>query len=115
MPYCLYWWWIKCYWTFYPFLDDTDVAIYGVEAAGKGLAVGFMQRHLMWNTGKLHGNRTYLLQNDDGQITDAHSISAGLDYPGIGPEHSWLHDIGRVNYVSATDKEACRLSALCAS
>ena len=64
--------------------------------------------------GVLHGNRTYLLQNDDGQITDAHSISAGLDYPGIGPEHSWLHDIGSVNYVSATDEEALVAFQLCA-
>ena len=92
---------------FYPFLDDTDVAIYGVEAAGKGLGSGLHAASLTGGTpGILHGNRTYLLQNDDGQITDAHSISAGLDYPGIGPEHSWPHDIGRVNYASATDVEA---------
>ena len=100
---------------FYPFLDDTDVAIYGVEAAGKGLGSGLHAASLIGGTpGILHGNRTYLLQNDDGQITDAHSISAGLDYPGIGPEHSWLHDIGRVNYVSATDEEALVAFQLCA-
>ena len=100
---------------FYPFLDDTDVAIYGVEAAGKGLRSGLHAASLTGGTpGILHGNRTYLLQNNDGQITDAHSISAGLDYPGIGPEHSWLHDIGRVNYVSATDEEALVAFQLCA-
>ena len=100
---------------FYPFLDDTDVAIYGVEAAGKGLSSGLHAASLTGGTpGILHGNRTYLLQNDDGQITDAHSISAGLDYPGICPEHSWLHDIGRVNYVSATDEEALVAFQLCA-
>ena len=100
---------------FYPFLDDTDVAIYGVEAAGKGLGSGLHAASLTGGKpGVLHGNRTYLLQNDDGQITDAHSISAGLDYPGIGPEHSWLHDIGRVNYVSATDEEALVAFQLCA-
>jgi len=100
---------------FYPFLDDTDVAIYGVEAAGKGLCSGLHAASLTGGTpGILHGNRTYLLQNDDGQIIDAHSISAGLDYPGIGPEHSWLHDIGRVNYVSATDEEALLAFQLCA-
>ncbi|WP_395022312.1 tryptophan synthase subunit beta [Dongia sp.] len=92
---------------FHPFLDDTSVEIYGVEAAGDGVETG---RHAASITGGrpgvLHGNRTYLLQDADGQIADAHSISAGLDYPGIGPEHSWLHDIGRANYVSATDTEA---------
>jgi len=92
---------------FYPFLDDEDVAIYGVEAAGHGIGSGLHAASLTGGRpGVLHGNRTYLLQNDDGQIADAHSISAGLDYPGIGPEHAWLHDIGRVNYVSATDEEA---------
>jgi tryptophan synthase beta chain len=92
---------------FYPFLDDEDVAIYGVEAAGHGIDTGLHAASLTGGRpGVLHGNRTYLLQNDDGQITDAHSISAGLDYPGIGPEHAWLHDVGRVNYVSATDEEA---------
>ena len=100
---------------FYPFLDDKDVAIFGVEAAGKGLGSGLHAASLTGGKpGILHGNRTYLLQNDDGQITDAHSISAGLDYPGIGPEHSWLHDIGRVNYVSATDQEALVAFQLCA-
>ncbi|MDA0358738.1 MAG: tryptophan synthase subunit beta [Proteobacteria bacterium] len=100
---------------FYPFLDDIEIAIYGVEAAGKGLGSGLHAASLTGGTpGILHGNRTYLLQNDDGQITDAHSISAGLDYPGIGPEHSWLHDIGRVNYVSATDDDALVAFQLCA-
>ena len=100
---------------FYPFLDDTDVMIYGVEAAGKGLNSGLHAASLTGGTpGILHGNRTYLLQSEDGQISDAHSISAGLDYPGIGPEHSWLHDIGRVNYVSATDDEALVAFQLCA-
>jgi tryptophan synthase beta chain len=92
---------------FHPFLDDASVQIYGVEAGGDGIETG---RHAASLTGGrpgvLHGNRTYLLQNEDGQINDAHSISAGLDYPGIGPEHAWLHDMKRVNYVSATDKEA---------
>ena len=100
---------------FYPFLDDKDVEIYGVEAAGKGIPSGLHAASLTGGQpGILHGNRTYLLQNDDGQITDAHSISAGLDYPGIGPEHSWLHDTGRVNYVSATDDEALVAFQLCA-
>jgi len=92
---------------FHPFLDDASVEIYGVEAGGDGVETG---RHAASLTGGrpgvLHGNRTYLLQNEDGQINDAHSISAGLDYPGIGPEHAWLHDMKRVQYVSATDKEA---------
>ena len=92
---------------FHPFLDDASVQIYGVEAGGDGIETG---RHAASLTGGrpgvLHGNRTYLLQNADGQIAEAHSISAGLDYPGIGPEHSWLSDIGRVKYVFATDKEA---------
>ncbi|MCC4244836.1 tryptophan synthase subunit beta [Stappia indica] len=92
---------------FHPFLDDPQVAIYGVEAGGKGLEG---EEHCAsLNAGKpgvLHGNRTYLLQDDDGQILEGHSISAGLDYPGIGPEHSWLRDTGRVTYVPATDNEA---------
>jgi tryptophan synthase beta chain len=92
---------------FHPFLDDADVAIVGVEAGGKGLAG---EEHCASLTagapGVLHGNRTYLLQNDDGQIKDGHSISAGLDYPGIGPEHSWLKDSGRVEYVPIMDDEA---------
>ncbi len=92
---------------FHPFLDDKDVMIYGVEAAGHGLSSGAHAASLTGGRpGVLHGNRTYLLMDDDGQIAEAHSISAGLDYPGIGPEHSWLHDIGRVNYISATDTEA---------
>ncbi len=93
---------------FYEFLDDKDVRIIGVEAGGKG--VNEKMEHCASLTGGrpgvLHGNRTYLLQDDDGQILEGHSISAGLDYPGIGPEHSWLHDIGRAEYVSVTDVEA---------
>ena len=93
---------------FHPFLDDTDVAIIGVEAGGHG--VDERMEHAASLTGGrpgvLHGNRTYLLQDEDGQILEGHSISAGLDYPGIGPEHSWLHDMGRVEYVSVTDEEA---------
>ncbi|MBU3731810.1 MAG: tryptophan synthase subunit beta [Beijerinckiaceae bacterium] len=92
---------------FHPFLDDKDVEIYGVEAAGHGVSSGLHAASLTGGRpGVLHGNRTYLLMNEDGQIIDAHSISAGLDYPGIGPEHSWLHDVGRVKYISATDTEA---------
>ncbi len=92
---------------FHPFLDDPSVEIYGVEAAGHGIASGLHAASLTGGRpGVLHGNRTFLLMDDDGQIKDAHSISAGLDYPGIGPEHSWLHDIGRVTYLSATDDEA---------
>jgi tryptophan synthase beta chain len=93
---------------FHPFLDDKDVRIVGVEAGGHG--VDDRMEHCASLTGGrpgvLHGNRTYLLQDEDGQILEGHSISAGLDYPGIGPEHSWLHDIGRVEYVSVTDAEA---------
>ena len=92
---------------FHPFLDESAVAIYGVEAAGHGLDSGQHAASLTGGrAGVLHGNRTYLLQDADGQIAEAHSISAGLDYPGIGPEHAWLHDSGRVDYVSATDQEA---------
>ncbi len=92
---------------FHPFLDDREVKIFGVEAAGLGLDTEKHAASLKGGKpGVLHGNRTYLLQSDDGQITEAHSISAGLDYPGIGPEHSWLHEVGRVDYVSATDEEA---------
>jgi tryptophan synthase beta chain len=92
---------------FHPFLDDPDVRIIGVEAAGHGLDTAKHAASLKGGTpGVLHGNRTYLLQTADGQINEAHSISAGLDYPGIGPEHSWLHDIGRVEYASATDDQA---------
>ncbi len=92
---------------FHPFLDDREVEIYGVEAAGHGISTGEHAASLTGGKpGVLHGNRTYLLMNDDGQIVEGHSISAGLDYPGIGPEHSWLHETGRVKYISATDKEA---------
>ena len=98
---------------FHPFLDD-DVEIIGVEAAGLGIST---KQHAASLTGGkpgvLHGNRTYLLQDNDGQITEAHSISAGLDYPGIGPEHSWLFETGRIEYVSATDNEALEAFALC--
>ena len=99
---------------FHPFLDDEDVRIIGVEAAGLGIETGKHCASL--NGGKpgvLHGNRTYLLQTEDGQILDGHSISAGLDYPGIGPEHSWLFDNGRVEYVSVTDQEALDAFQLC--
>ena len=92
---------------FHPFLADEGVRLFGVEAAGHGLDTG--QHAAALNGGRpgvLHGNKTYLLQDADGQITDAHSISAGLDYPGIGPEHAWLHDVGRATYLSATDDEA---------
>ena len=100
---------------FYPFLDDHDVALYGVEAAGHGIETGQHAASLAGGRpGVLHGNRTYLLQDADGQITEAHSISAGLDYPGIGPEHAWLHDMKRVKYVSATDSEALDAFQLCA-
>ena len=92
---------------FYPFIDDKDVRLIGVEAGGHGVET---KQHAASLTGGkpgiLHGNRTYLLQNEDGQIEEGHSISAGLDYPGIGPEHSWLHDTGRAEYVSVTDDEA---------
>ena len=98
---------------FYPFLDD-DVEMYGVEAAGKGLETSMHAASLSKGSpGVLHGNKTYLLQNDDGQITEGHSISAGLDYPGIGPEHSWLKDEDRVKYVSATDSEALDAFQIC--
>ncbi|HEX3349456.1 MAG TPA: tryptophan synthase subunit beta [Acetobacteraceae bacterium] len=100
---------------FHPFLDDRDVRLIGVEAAGKGLDTHEHAASLSrGRPGVLHGNRTYLLQDDDGQIIDAHSISAGLDYPGIGPEHAWLHDLKRVEYVSITDKEALDAFQLCA-
>jgi len=92
---------------FYEFLDENSVQINAVEAAGKGLNTGNHAASLSAGTpGVLHGNLTYLLQTNDGQIKEAHSISAGLDYPGIGPEHAWLRDMGRVNYVSATDEQA---------
>jgi tryptophan synthase beta chain len=99
---------------FYPFLDDPGVRMYGVEAAGHGLDTPEHAASLSkGRPGVLHGNRTYLLQDADGQITEAHSISAGLDYPGVGPEHAWLHELGRVNYVSATDAEAIEAFQLC--
>ena len=91
---------------FHPFLDDDGVEIVGVEAAGEGLDGKHAASLAGGRPGILHGNKTYLLQDEDGQITEAHSISAGLDYPGIGPEHSWLHDIGRVRYEPVTDDEA---------
>jgi tryptophan synthase beta chain len=94
---------------FHPFLQDESVAMYGVEAGGLGVATGEHAAPLTMGTpGVLHGNRTYLMQDEDGQILHTHSISAGLDYPGVGPEHSWLKDIGRVNYVDADDIEALR-------
>jgi tryptophan synthase beta chain len=99
---------------FHPFLDDTSVRLIGVEAAGHGLDTHAHAASLSrGRPGVLHGNRTYLLQDEDGQIQEAHSISAGLDYPGIGPEHSWLHEIHRVEYVAATDDEALAAFQLC--
>jgi len=98
---------------FHPFLDDPGVSIVGVEAAGEGLDARHAASLSRGRPGVLHGNRTYLLQNADGQIEEAHSISAGLDYPGIGPEHAWLHDVGRVTYESATDEEALAAFQLC--
>jgi tryptophan synthase beta chain len=99
---------------FHPFLDDEGVRIYGVEASGRGLGTG--EHAAAINGGRpgiLHGNKTYLLQDREGQIQEAHSISAGLDYPGIGPEHAWLHDVGRATYLSATDDEAVEALRLC--
>jgi tryptophan synthase beta chain len=99
---------------FHPFLDDKEVEIFGVEAAGKGIGTKLHAASLSAGSpGILHGNRTYLLQDNDGQIIDAHSISAGLDYPGIGPEHSWLYDIGRIKYLSTTDEESLAAFELC--
>ena len=99
---------------FHPFLDDAQIEIYGVEAAGHGLSSGLHAASIAGGRpGVLHGNRTYLLMDDDGQINEAHSISAGLDYPGIGPEHAWLNDIKRVKYLSATDEEALAAFQLC--
>ena len=100
---------------FYPFLDDESVNLYGVEAAGKGLNTDMHAASLtLGSPGVLHGNRTYLLHDDDGQIIEAHSISAGLDYPGVGPEHSYLKDVNRVNYVAIKDKEALDAFQFCA-
>ena len=99
---------------FHPFIDDEDVRLIGVEAAGLGLKTGKHAASLKGGRpGILHGNRTYLLQDEDGQIIDAHSISAGLDYPGIGPEHAFLHDMKRAEYVSATDVEALEMFQIC--
>ena len=99
---------------FHPFLADEGVRLIGVEAAGHGLATDKQAASLSGGRpGVLHGNKTYLLQDDDGQIIDAHSISAGLDYPGIGPEHAWLHDVGRAQYISSTDEEALDVFQLC--
>ena len=99
---------------FHPFLDDPSVAMIGVEAAGLGIDTGKHAASLNGGVpGVLHGNRTYLLQTEDGQIVDAHSISAGLDYPGIGPEHAWLHDMKRVEYVPIRDDEALAAFRLC--
>jgi tryptophan synthase beta chain len=105
---------------FHPFLDDPEIAIHGVEAAGEGIETPHHAATLTKGTpGVLHGARSYLLQDSDGQVLEAHSISAGLDYPGVGPEHSWLKESGRVTYVSATDREAlvafqltCRLEGI---
>ncbi|WP_020563325.1 tryptophan synthase subunit beta [Methylosarcina fibrata] len=92
---------------FYPFIDDPSVQLYGVEAAGDGVATGRHSAPLCaGRPGVLHGNRTYLMADDDGEIIETHSISAGLDYPGVGPEHAWLKDTGRANYVNITDNEA---------
>ncbi|MFG1401147.1 tryptophan synthase subunit beta [Xanthobacter sediminis] len=92
---------------FHEFLDEPGIEIFGVEAAGRGLSTGEHAAAIQGGRpGVLHGNRTYLLMDDDGQIQEAHSISAGLDYPGIGPEHSWLNDVGRVKYIPCTDQEA---------
>ena len=100
---------------FYPFLDDESVNLYGVEAAGKGLNTDMHAASLtLGSPGVLHGNRTYLLHDNDGQIIEAHSISAGLDYPGVGPEHSYLKDVNRVNYVAIKDKEALDAFQFCA-
>src|ERR1700688_3256751 len=99
---------------FHPFLDDPSMAMIGVEAGGHGIETGLHAASLNGGRpGVLHGHRTYLLQDEDGQIHDAHSISAGLDYPGIGPEHAWLHDLGRVEYVSITDHEALEAFQRC--
>lgn len=101
---------------FHPFIDDEGVAIYGVEAAGHGLGVynGHSASLNGGRPGVLHGNRTFLLQDEDGQILEGHSISAGLDYPGIGPEHAWLHELRRATYLTATDAEAIEAFQLCA-
>ena len=99
---------------FHPFLDDPTVEIFGVEAAGYGLHDKHAASLAGGKPGVLHGNRTYLLMDEQGQIEEGHSISAGLDYPGIGPEHAWLKDSGRVTYLSCTDEEALDAFHLCA-
>jgi tryptophan synthase beta chain len=94
---------------FYPYIDDKDVKLIGVEAAGDGIDTGRHAASLMGGSpGVLHGNRTYLLQDENGQIIETHSVSAGLDYPGVGPEHAWLKDAGRAEYVGITDDEALK-------
>ena len=95
---------------FYPYIDDKKVRLIGVEAAGDGIETGRHAAPLTSNSpiGVLHGNRTYLMQNDEGQIIDTHSVSAGLDYPGVGPEHAWLKDSGRAEYVAVTDDDALK-------
>jgi tryptophan synthase beta chain len=99
---------------FHPFLDDADVRFIGVEAGGHGIETGEHCASLTaGRPGVLHGNRTYLLQNDDGQILEGHSLAAGLDYPGVGPEHAWLRDTGRVEYVAVGDAAALEAFSLC--
>jgi tryptophan synthase beta chain len=94
---------------FYPYIDDKDVRLIGVEAAGDGIDTGRHAASLIGGSpGVLHGNRTYLLQDENGQIIETHSVSAGLDYPGVGPEHAWLKDAGRAEYVGITDEEALK-------
>ncbi|MEA3115357.1 MAG: tryptophan synthase beta chain, partial [Caballeronia sp.] len=94
---------------FYPYIDDKDVKLIGVEAAGDGISTGRHAASLIGGSpGVLHGNRTYLLQDENGQIIETHSVSAGLDYPGVGPEHAWLKDAGRAEYVGITDEEALK-------
>jgi tryptophan synthase beta chain len=100
---------------FYPFVGDKDVELIGVEAGGHGLESGLHSATITaGREGVLHGSRSFVLQDDDGQVIETHSISAGLDYPGVGPEHAWLHDVGRARYVSITDEEALEgFQALC--
>jgi tryptophan synthase beta chain len=99
---------------FYPYIDYPDVRLIGVEAAGEGIETGHHAAALLAGSpGVLHGNRTYLLQDQNGQIVETHSISAGLDYPGVGPEHAWLKDSGRASYVSITDDEAIDAFHVC--
>jgi tryptophan synthase beta chain len=99
---------------FYPFIKDSDVRMVGVEAAGLGLnGPSHAATLTAGSVGVLHGNRTYLLQDEMGQIRETHSIAAGLDYPGVGPEHAWLKDVGRVEYVAITDREALDAFQLC--